>query len=173
MNQTKNKITVIFPKTRPSHIARLRAIAAKSAYTITGIEIVASDKTSCWGGLKNLGEFNCYTLFYGNAQNKINGASIWKKLQEKLDLISPQVLAIAGWYHPSALACLNWASSRGVPSVLMSETTEDDYNRRIWKEAIKRRIIRTFPTALVGGTPQSQYLQKKCIGEYLKKSKEP
>jgi len=166
MNLAKNKIAIVFPRTRPSHIARLSSIAAQRKYIVIGIEVIASNKTSFWGGLEQSQPFCGYTLFYENTRERLDSASVWKELQKMLDTISPQVIAVAGWSDPSALAALAWACSRKVPPVLMSETTVKDGNRQIWKEAVKRRIIQAFPAALVGGTPQSQYLQNMGFPKY-------
>jgi glycosyltransferase involved in cell wall biosynthesis len=42
----------------------------------------------------------------------------------------------------------------------MSETTEHDSPRCVWKEWLKTRIVRTCAAALVGGAPHAEYLIK-------------
>jgi glycosyltransferase involved in cell wall biosynthesis len=45
-----------------------------------------------------------------------------------------------------------------VPIVLMSDSAAHDFPRVWWKEAIKRRIIRSCEVGLVGGRPHKDYL---------------
>jgi glycosyltransferase involved in cell wall biosynthesis len=57
-----------------------------------------------------------------------------------------------------AFGALAWCSANGVPAVVMSETTEWDESRWLWKEWIKRRILKFCSSGLVGGRPHTEYL---------------
>ena len=67
-------------------------------------------------------------------------------------------VAVPGWSSRSALALLRWARERAIPAILMSESTAADAPRRALKELVKRRLLRHFAAALVGGAPQRRYL---------------
>ena len=73
-------------------------------------------------------------------------------------MIRPDAVAIPGWSDPRALAALLWCLHSSTASVLMSDSTELDEVRRPWKEAIKRRVVSLFGSALVAGQPQRAYL---------------
>ena len=78
----------------------------------------------------------------------------------KLNEIQPDALAIAGYSNPAMLAALRWCRLNDCIPVLMSETSEADFNRNPLKEWLKRRIVKQFKSALVGGAPQERYLVK-------------
>jgi glycosyltransferase involved in cell wall biosynthesis len=53
---------------------------------------------------------------------------------------------------------MGWAKRRGIPVVVMSESTQWDEPRVFWKEIIKSRVVRLASAALVGGTPHAKYI---------------
>jgi 1,2-diacylglycerol 3-alpha-glucosyltransferase len=53
---------------------------------------------------------------------------------------------------------LCWARTHDRPAVLMSESQAIDHPRVWWKEAVKRRRVRQFHSALVGGPSHREYL---------------
>jgi glycosyltransferase involved in cell wall biosynthesis len=87
-----------------------------------------------------------------------------------LDRLRPSVVFVNGWAERGAFAGLRWCQQNGTPVVVMSESTrhdsigdhEDDPGRPVtrawWREAVKRRIVRQFSAALVGGTPHREYV---------------
>ncbi len=56
------------------------------------------------------------------------------------------------------MAALGWAERSGRPTILMSESQSIDHPRTWWKEAIKRRRVRRFAAAVVGGPGHREYL---------------
>ena len=67
-------------------------------------------------------------------------------------------MAVPGWSGWHAFAAMDWCLAKGVPVVLMSESTATDERRTMWKECVKRRYVRLCSTALVGGERHAQYL---------------
>src|SRR5439155_5507627 len=57
-----------------------------------------------------------------------------------------------------SLAAANCCVARGIPMVVMSESARADEPRAWWKEIIKRRIVRIYSAALVGGQRHIDYL---------------
>jgi glycosyltransferase involved in cell wall biosynthesis len=53
---------------------------------------------------------------------------------------------------------MRWCVRRGVAMIGMSESTAWDEPRAGWKEGVKRRLIRHFSSALVGGERHRDYL---------------
>jgi glycosyltransferase involved in cell wall biosynthesis len=67
-----------------------------------------------------------------------------------------------------ALLAIEWCILRGIPLVVMSESTRDDAVRSGAKEQVKRRIIGMAAAAFVGGGPQADYvaelgMPRECI----------
>jgi len=86
-------------------------------------------------------------------------------VRQVLDVEKPGVAALPGWAYPSALAGLSWCRKNGVRAVVMSESSEHDFPRRRWREWLKRRIVRRFDAALVGGRLHASYARKLGIPE--------
>ncbi|HEY1381633.1 MAG TPA: glycosyltransferase [Gemmataceae bacterium] len=93
-----------------------------------------------------------------------------ESIPASLDRLRPSVVFLNGWAEGGALAGLRWCMRTGTPAVVMSESTRYDsigdresdpgrpVRRRWWREAVKRRLVRQFSAALVGGTPHRDYI---------------
>ncbi|MEX1027724.1 MAG: glycosyltransferase [Candidatus Paceibacterota bacterium] len=73
-----------------------------------------------------------------------------------LDEIQPDAVAINGWSVPEARAAATWCRRNRRLAILMSETFES--SAQWWKEQVKRRRVRRFDAALVGGRWHADYL---------------
>jgi glycosyltransferase involved in cell wall biosynthesis len=72
----------------------------------------------------------------------------------------PDAVAIPGWILPECRVALRWCERHGRKPILMSDSREEDYPRRWWKETWKRRFVRRFSAALVAGRPHRDYVVK-------------
>ena len=79
------------------------------------------------------------------------------RVNEVLSSFDPEVVAIPGWSSPAALRALQWCIRHSIPSVVMSESQAIDEVRRPLKERVKRRCLRAFGAALVGGRSHRDY----------------
>ena len=77
-----------------------------------------------------------------------------------LDEIAPAVVCVNGWSLPGSLESLAWCASRGVPAVVMSESTSHDSSRSWWKEAIKARLLSFASAVLAGGRLHAEYARQ-------------
>ena len=77
---------------------------------------------------------------------------------EALDQDRPDGLGIVGYARPESMAAARWANRHGRPAILMSESQAIDRPRAWWKELIKKRRLRRFDAALVGGPAHRDYL---------------
>jgi glycosyltransferase involved in cell wall biosynthesis len=83
--------------------------------------------------------------------------ALWRKLSQ----IEPAAVLVPGWYTAPAIASALWAKLHGRCSILMSETTEADYQRVWWKESLKQLLVRLlFDYGIAGGTPHMRYLAR-------------
>jgi len=87
------------------------------------------------------------------ATPKLRGA-FWSALEQA----DPDVVAVNGWNNFGSLVAANCCLHRGIPMVVMSESSRQDEPRTRWKEAIKRRIVGLYSAALVGGQRHVEYL---------------
>ena len=158
MSDSRPTVAVLFHRLGPYHYARLRA--AGSLLPIVAIESSGADETYAWDVVAGADGFERVTLF-GNADAQRQPArEVASRVNSALDKILPIVVSISGWADAAALAALQWCVQNRVPAIVMSESTEWDEVRRVWREAVKRRIVGLFSAALVGGTPHQDYMVK-------------
>ena len=82
---------------------------------------------------------------------------LWKKL----NLLTPSVVLIPGYYTLPALAAAVWCKLKGRKAVLMTESGASDHKRVWWREALKRLLIlNLFDWAVAGGKAHSDYLRQ-------------
>jgi glycosyltransferase involved in cell wall biosynthesis len=99
-----------------------------------------------------------YTLFPGTPLPAIGHGVLRQRLENRLEVLRPEVVCTNGWSLPGAIESLAWCLNTGTPSVLISDSTEHDHPRKAWKEMIKRRVLRLCSAGFVGGSPQAEYL---------------
>ncbi|MEO0770915.1 MAG: glycosyltransferase family 4 protein [Cyanobacteria bacterium J06649_4] len=83
-----------------------------------------------------------------------------RALFSALDRISPDIVVLNGYQQPATLAALVWSKLHRKPTILLSESKEDDAPRRWLSETIKRGLVSTYQSALVGGRRHKDYLVK-------------
>ncbi|MFO7640505.1 MAG: glycosyltransferase, partial [Candidatus Competibacteraceae bacterium] len=157
-------IAVIWARFGPYHLARLRGLADRGAaagYAVVGLEIARQDHYA-WDQQAGAEGFTRHTVFPEARYDALTPRQIRRGVAQALDRIQPDAVTINGWSVPEARAALAWGRRRGVITVLMSETKEDDGDgpRRWWKEALKGWLARRAAAALVGGRKQVDYLVK-------------
>jgi glycosyltransferase involved in cell wall biosynthesis len=153
----KPQVAVLFHRLGPYHHARLRA--AGEAMEVTGVEFSNVDTMYDWELLDEANGFKRVRLFSGEAVHQLSADRLVKRLDEVLNEIRPQVVAIPGWSDRCSLAAMRWCCFNGVPTVMMSETTAWDFQRHWLKEAVKRRLLKLCGAGLVGGRAHAEYLQ--------------
>jgi glycosyltransferase involved in cell wall biosynthesis len=139
----------------PYILARLKAAA--EVCDLIGIE--GSQRSAAYPWEPRFGDenFERRTLFVDKSIEETAPAEVSRALKRQLDAISPDIVVAGGWSQPDALTMLLWARERRKPAILMSESTANDAKRTGLREGIKRRIVRQFDAALVGGKPQEDY----------------
>jgi 1,2-diacylglycerol 3-alpha-glucosyltransferase len=152
------KTAFLFHRFGPYHHARLNAI--KRDVEVVGVELSAEDATYAWVAEKPSQSFRQVTLFRDRDVIHEKGGEILRRVHAALDEIRPAVVAIPGWADRGALSALSWCLPRGVPAVLMSESSALDAPRVGWKEAVKSRVVRLCQAGLVGGAPHREYMAR-------------
>jgi glycosyltransferase involved in cell wall biosynthesis len=89
----------------------------------------------------------------------VMSTEVRRRVGEALTRVDPGVVLIPGWSHRGALIALEWSLRLARPAILMSASTVYDRARRRSGETIKRRLIRLYSAALVGGIPQREYVR--------------
>ena len=148
------RLAILCHRIGPYHFARVRAAAKKFPTTV--IEAFQSDDTYAWDLVDGAEGFTRVTLF---KKSPATPSALLQGLQKGLDDCRPAAVAIPGWADMVAFGALQWCGARAVPAIMMSETTQWDESRRVWKEWVKRRLVRMCAAGLVGGRPHAEYLE--------------
>lgn len=155
------KLVVHFVRFGPYHLARLRIAAsllAPHGWQLIGLETAALDRTYAWRYERTETSFERYTVFPYAAAEALPALQLRRGISLALSRLSPQAVAIAGWATPDARSALSWCRRHRSRPILMSDTRAADGNRVWWKEAVKRRLLRRFDSALVAGASHCDYL---------------
>jgi glycosyltransferase involved in cell wall biosynthesis len=173
------KIAVLFDNFGPYHLARLRASATIS--DLFAVEVAASSAEYAWKRLRGNAEtlkseilkaddefekafsvsiFKIVTLLERDTSREASHRELEARLNNSLNDFRPHAVFIPGWSSKAAFMALRWCIRHEVPAVAMSESTEWDEARTLWREAVKQRIISLCSAALVGGTAHKGYMVK-------------
>jgi 1,2-diacylglycerol 3-alpha-glucosyltransferase len=157
--------TVIWIDWYSYHISRFRALVSHEALSgqVTGIELVGGcgvHKGMQFRDQKRAG-LPIVSLFPTRDWNQVRQSDLARALWQKLNELRPSVVLVPGIYTLPGLAAAVWAKSHGRCSVLMSETTRQDYRRTWWKEIPKRFLLGLlFDYGFAGGKPHARYLRQ-------------
>jgi glycosyltransferase involved in cell wall biosynthesis len=153
--ERKPTVAIVFHHVGPYHHARLNAAADK--LPVTGIEWSAKG-FDAWGAPATPARYQKVLLFSEATEHYPKKAELRSAFSWALEQANPDVVAVNGWNNFGSLIAANCCLRRGIPMVLMSESSRQDEPRSWWKEAIKRRIVGLYSAALVGGQHHVEYL---------------
>ena len=155
------KIAIIFTNYGPYHISRVNALndlCIKNGWELVGIEMSRQETTYEWEtNIRDL-PFKLISIIETKSWTEVEFQILFAKLNKYLAAINPDIIAIAGYFEIGMLFALFWSRWHGKKSILLSESTKNDFTRSWWKEIIKSWIVKQFDAALVGGNPHKRYL---------------
>src|SRR5947209_6548506 len=153
-------VGVIFYNIGPYHHARLNAASDFA-------RVIAFEWSACatepWGAASNPAKYQKRSLFSDVRAGSVENRGLQSVFSAALDELRPDVMAINGWNDFGSLVAVKCCADRRIPLVLMSESTARDEPRVWWKEVIKRRLVRLYSSALVGGRRHADYLEELGI----------
>lgn len=153
--ERKPAVVVVFHHIGPYHHARLNAAADR--LLVTGIEWSAKGYDA-WGAAATPARYHKVSLFPEATNHSPGNAELRCAFWSALEQMNPDVVAVNGWNNFGSLVAANCCVRRGIPMVVMSESSRGDEPRTWWKESIKRRIVGLYSAALVGGQRHVEYL---------------
>jgi glycosyltransferase involved in cell wall biosynthesis len=152
----RTKVVVLFDNLGPYHKARLDSI--EPLFDLTVIECARTSSDYSWKRSDSF-SFRLATLFTEGTSKTIDPRELDRRLVSLLEEIRPDVIAIPGWYYRIALRALEWALKNDVSTFVLSESTQKDASRSVFREWIKRRIVQCYNAGFVGGQSSKEYLQ--------------
>jgi glycosyltransferase involved in cell wall biosynthesis len=154
----RRRIAVMFSMFGPYHVARLNAAALN--HDVIGIEVSAISDTYAWDKFLGTDRFQRVTLFTGTSRSRKSYRQVSAKVRALLSSHRPHAVVVPGWASSWACSMLGWAIDNQVPAIVMSDSQAVDFDRIWWREWIKRRVVRTYSAAIVGGTRHARYLEQ-------------
>ena len=151
----KPAVAVVFHYIGPYHHARLNAAAGRLSVTGIGWSAKGYD---AWGAAATPARYQRVSLFPEATDHYPDKAELRRAFWSALEQTNPDVVGVNGWNNFGSLIAANCCVRRGIPMVVMSESSRQDQPRTWWKEAIKRRIGDLYSAALVGGQRHVEYL---------------
>jgi|SRR5262245_11949174 len=148
-------VAVVFHHIGPYHHARLNAAADRMS--VTGIEWSAKGYDA-WGAAATPARYRKVSLFPEATDVHPDKTELRCAFSSVLEQAKPHVVAINGWNNFGSLIAANCCVRRGIPIVVMSESSRQDEPRTWWKETIKRRVVGLYSAGLVGGEHHVEYL---------------
>lgn len=157
------KVGIIFINIGPYHLERVRAAARvlqSRGHQLVLIELSADTFTHPWRIKREEEGFQWITLLDSSSDYEKSRLNLIVKLQETLQNLQIDSLAISGYADPIMLSALVGCLWQRKPAILLSESQEIDASRSWWQESLKSWILKGYKAALVGGNPHKRYLIK-------------
>lgn len=154
------KVVWLIQNLTPYHHARFEAFT--TAFGGRAYLIQVTDKDD-FGVLQYQPKYMSYelmTLAPGECRSTVSEKRLRLSLNDCLAEIEPDCVCVSGWGMVIGQALQWWALKHHVPMVLFSESTAYDMERANWKEWIKSWLVRVSSSALVGGAPHRDYIQR-------------
>lgn len=146
---------IIFDNFGPYHWARVEA--ATSRFPTVAVEVREKTSEYAWERITDSPLLARRTLV--SANSPASAKEVWNGTRELLAQLNPKAVAVPGWSSTASLSALDWCLENRRPAIVMSESTAWDEKRGYLREQMKRRILRLFSAAVVGGKPHAQYLE--------------
>ena len=157
------KVGIIFINIGPYHLERVRAAARvlqSKGHQLALIELSAYISTHPWQIKREEEKFQWITLLDSTGDYEKSRLNLIFKLQNALQKLQIDSLAISGYADPIMLSALVGCFWQRKPAILFSESQEIDASRSWWQESLKSWILKGYKAALVGGNPHKRYLIK-------------
>lgn len=161
MAQPKVKVVLFFANYGPYHLSRLDAchnLAKKLDWAIVPLELTRLGIAYDWETQIDKLSLHILSILGNQEPNQVGFSYLLQSLNKTLQRINPDVIAIAGYSRPVMLAAQVWCFCFQVPTILMSDSKEDDAQRNWFFEKIKTLLIQKYSAALVAGRPHKRYL---------------
>ena len=140
----------------PYHLSRLNACEELLEIQFLPVAVARNQSEYSW---RTDSDSRIQFLERERFLESVHGSEWSAKLQRLLTSNPPDVVFIAGYSHPAMLTLILLCANASIPWILMSDSREVDAPRRVWQEALKKRIVRLASAGFVAGHPHSEYLQ--------------
>jgi len=149
---------VLWSQYGPYHFARISALKSHAAsQTIHALEIASRTHDYEWS--RSGATVNLITLFPGDVAERLSFWRVFFRTRKSFAQLKLDVCFIPSYSPKQPLAALLAARSLGIRTVLMIDSHKGTMRTRTLGTWLKRRLVRLFDAALVGGSPQMTYVE--------------
>jgi 1,2-diacylglycerol 3-alpha-glucosyltransferase len=153
-----SSLGVLWSQYGPYHFARISALKAQAAsQTIHALEIASRTHDYEWS--RSGATVNLITLFPGDVAEQLPFWRVFFRTRKSFAQLKLDVCFIPSYSPKQPLAALLAARSLGIRTVLMIDSHKGTMRTRRLGTWLKRRLVRLFDAALVGGSPQVLYVE--------------
>lgn len=155
-------VVLHWPSVGPYHLARARGVVTSGPAGTNVVVLATAGQVDDrpWSRQELPAQVKLETVFPDRNYPSLSRAEMRPRLCEALERWRPEVVGISGYGMGDSRELLQWSRAKAVPTILMSETKEDDAPRKWYREWVKGYCVRQFGSALCGGTPHRRYLEK-------------
>ena len=156
----RDRVVVLIRRLGPYHAARLNALGERlGAGNVLAVEVCQRDSVYAWSEVESRQAFERTTLFSDESSAE-PVTTLWRRLARVLDEAAPSAALVPGWSDPASLGMLRHCRRRGIPAVMMSDSTESDSRRVWWREGMKRWVVSQADAMLVAGSRHVAYAER-------------
>lgn len=149
---------VLWSQYGPYHFARVAALQSHAeSQTIHALEIAS--RTSDYQWTRSGATVNLITLFPGAVVESLSFWQVFLRTRRSFAQLKLDVCFLPSYSPMQPLAALLAAKSLGIRAVMMTESHLGTKRSGALGTWFKRRLVRMFDTALVGGNPQKTYVE--------------
>ena len=158
------KFIYLVQRIGPYHKARFDKLSKQLALVsdeLVVLEVAKSDSIYKWDSIIDFegSNYKKITLFQSNYED-INSVGLFIRLFKALKLEKANVVYIPGWGSREARFALFCSKILGFKSIVMSDSSEFDFQRNKLKEFIKKCFVNQFDAAFVAGSSHFNYILK-------------
>jgi glycosyltransferase involved in cell wall biosynthesis len=149
-------LAVLWAKYGPYHFARLEALRQLvGADRVHALEFSNHSEDYLWERQKSVS--GVITLCPGIAVEQLSFTAVFRSARSQLARLGVRVCLLPSYSPKQSLGALLAAKSLGIRTVMMNESHAGTAQAKGAATLIKRRLVRLFETALVGGRPHKRY----------------
>jgi 1,2-diacylglycerol 3-alpha-glucosyltransferase len=160
---SRDTLVIQWPRLGPYHVPRVRTTSAyfqERGWRVVALETASRDETYAWEETEQPRGFEHVRLFPDGNFDELRPRDIHRKMMSALSVLDPGAVAINSYSAPDARSALEWCRRNRRVAVVMVDSRREDAKRSLLREALKRRIVRSFDAALTAGTPHVEYLRE-------------
>lgn len=157
----KYHVLLLYMNIGPYHIARIHELE-KHLESLTVVEVAGSQKKYAWISTRDPLSCKIETILPESLED-LSFLDLLGKVSAILEAESPDIVVLPGYSSALLIEAASWARRRGVPCVMMGDSTLEDRKRYGLIEKLKEAWIRThYSSMFLSGIRSYEYY--KALG---------